>query len=83
MLHEIMSTLYAMNIQSIVIEGGNKLLQSFINEGLWDEARIITNAKMIIGDGINAPELKEYSLNKSNRYFDDTITYLKRFMNDS
>ena len=81
MLHEIMSTLYAMNIQSIVIEGGNKLLQSFINEGLWDEARIITNAKMIIGDGINAPELNQYPLNKSDRYFDDTITYLKRFMN--
>jgi diaminohydroxyphosphoribosylaminopyrimidine deaminase/5-amino-6-(5-phosphoribosylamino)uracil reductase len=83
MVHEIMSTLYAMNIQSVIVEGGSRLLQSFINEDLWDEARIITNTKMIIGDGINAPELKEYSLNKSNRYFDDTITYLKRFMNDS
>jgi diaminohydroxyphosphoribosylaminopyrimidine deaminase/5-amino-6-(5-phosphoribosylamino)uracil reductase len=34
------------------------LLQSFIDAGLWDEARIITNEEMIIGKGVAAPVLK-------------------------
>ena len=38
---QIVDALFELNIQSLLIEGGTKLLQSFINEGLWDETRII------------------------------------------
>ena len=31
---------YHMEIQSVIIEGGAKTLQTFIDENLWDEARI-------------------------------------------
>src|SRR5207247_2413973 len=41
-LKEILNHLYQKNIQSIIVEGGAKLLQSFIDENLWDEARIFT-----------------------------------------
>jgi diaminohydroxyphosphoribosylaminopyrimidine deaminase / 5-amino-6-(5-phosphoribosylamino)uracil reductase len=43
------------NIQSLIVEGGKQLLESFINSGLWDEARILTGAKRF-GKGVKAPE---------------------------
>ena len=46
---------YRLNIQSILVEGGAKLLQSFIDENLYDETRIITNENMKIGNGLDAP----------------------------
>ena len=33
---------YQQKIQSVIVEGGARLLQSFIDEGIWDEARVIT-----------------------------------------
>ena len=48
---------YRLGIESILIEGGAKLLQSFIDVCLLDEARIITNKQMIIEDGLDAPVL--------------------------
>ena len=77
-LKTIMKALHAMNIQSVIIEGGATLLQSFINAGLWDEARIITNEQMLINDGIDAPRLKENLFEKSERYFGDSIIYFRR-----
>jgi diaminohydroxyphosphoribosylaminopyrimidine deaminase/5-amino-6-(5-phosphoribosylamino)uracil reductase len=44
-------------IQSIIVEGGRKLLTGFIESGLWDEARIFTGAKEF-GSGILAPEIQ-------------------------
>ncbi|KAA6325667.1 hypothetical protein EZS27_025152, partial [termite gut metagenome] len=44
-------------------EGGTQLLQTFINAGLWDEARIFTG-KMTFGNGIPAPEIDGNIINK-------------------
>jgi diaminohydroxyphosphoribosylaminopyrimidine deaminase/5-amino-6-(5-phosphoribosylamino)uracil reductase len=52
---QILDALYRLHIQSVMVEGGATLLQSFIDDGLWDEARIITNTGLIIGNGIAAP----------------------------
>ncbi|MBF91005.1 MAG: riboflavin biosynthesis protein RibD [Flavobacteriales bacterium] len=51
----ICDTLYQQNIQSLIIEGGSKTLQTFIDVSLWDEARIFT-APTQLGGGIKAPE---------------------------
>ena len=48
--------LYLMDFQSIVIEGGAKTLQLFINAGLWDEARIFI-ADDLWNSGLSAPLL--------------------------
>jgi diaminohydroxyphosphoribosylaminopyrimidine deaminase/5-amino-6-(5-phosphoribosylamino)uracil reductase len=37
------------------VEGGAKLLQSFIDEELWDEIRVIKNEELIINNGLQAP----------------------------
>ena len=42
------------DIQSVIIEGGAHTLTSFINEGLWDEARVFTG-ETVLGRGIKAP----------------------------
>jgi diaminohydroxyphosphoribosylaminopyrimidine deaminase / 5-amino-6-(5-phosphoribosylamino)uracil reductase len=74
-LTQITEALYSMNIQSVIVEGGAKLLQSFIDAGLWDEARVISNEQLIIGDGLNAPVLKQYNLYKEQRIQNDAISF--------
>ncbi len=56
---QLLNGLYRLGIQSILVEGGAQLLQSFIDEGAWDEARVITNEKLIIADGLPSPQLKD------------------------
>lgn len=53
---QILSVLYARGIQSLLVEGGTCLLQSFLDAGLWDEVHIET-APFILGSGVPAPKL--------------------------
>jgi diaminohydroxyphosphoribosylaminopyrimidine deaminase/5-amino-6-(5-phosphoribosylamino)uracil reductase len=78
LVHQMINGLYRMNIQSILVEGGTQLLQSFIDEGMWDEARIITNRNLSIGSGLPAPVLKDHRFIDSTEIFSDTITRFYR-----
>ena len=49
--------LFQNNIASVLIEGGALTLATFINAGLWDEARIITG-DTIFDTGIKAPHIE-------------------------
>ncbi len=44
-------------IMSVLVEGGAKTLQYFMDRNFWNEARILTNINMQIGAGIKAPEM--------------------------
>jgi diaminohydroxyphosphoribosylaminopyrimidine deaminase / 5-amino-6-(5-phosphoribosylamino)uracil reductase len=72
---QILNVLYQLKIQSVIIEGGAKLLQSFIDDNLWDEARVITNTAMQIPEGITAPVLKDKKLTAEEIILTDTIEY--------
>jgi diaminohydroxyphosphoribosylaminopyrimidine deaminase / 5-amino-6-(5-phosphoribosylamino)uracil reductase len=74
---QICNVLYKKNINSVIIEGGAQTLQTFINENLWDEARIFTG-KAMFSKGTLAPKLKG-RLILENALLDDT---LKTFVND-
>jgi len=52
----ILYQLYLQDIQSIIIEGGAHTLKSFIDAGLWDEARIFTGPGNL-NKGIRPPEI--------------------------
>jgi diaminohydroxyphosphoribosylaminopyrimidine deaminase/5-amino-6-(5-phosphoribosylamino)uracil reductase len=52
----ILYQLYLQDIQSVIIEGGAQTLNSFIEAGLWDEARIFTGTSYL-KEGIRAPEI--------------------------
>ncbi len=54
---QILYQLYLMDIQSLIVEGGAKTLDSFIRLGLWDEARVFTSTKVKLNEGISAPAL--------------------------
>lgn len=56
LLENILQRLYDAKVQSLIVEGGAKLLHTFIAKGLWDEARVITGDK-VIEHGIAAPVL--------------------------
>jgi len=77
-IDQILQSLFEMNIQSVMIEGGSNTLQSFIDAGLWDEARIITNKELIIENGIAAPEMKGFLLEKRLEYDTDVINFYSR-----
>ena len=55
-LPQLMKRLYEANITSLIVEGGVHLLESFIANGLWDEARIFT-ADVSMENGLKAPLL--------------------------
>lgn len=52
----ILQTLFERNIQSVIVEGGPTLQRSFIEQGLWDEARRLVGP-MRVGGGLSAPVL--------------------------
>lgn len=74
----VLKALYELKIQSVLIEGGAVLLQSFIDADCWDEARIITNETLMIDKGIKAPQLTNASHVSSNTSRQDVIAYFKR-----
>lgn len=49
--------LYNNGIQSVIIEGGPTMLQSFINRNLWDEAHVYIG-QLSFGSGIRAPRFQ-------------------------
>lgn len=51
---EVVKSLYSKNIQSLLVEGGAKTLQYFINKNLWDEARVFVG-NCFLNDGVRAP----------------------------
>jgi len=55
-IKQICDVLFIKNIQSLIIEGGTQLLNTFISIGIWDEARIFTGNKEF-KDGVKAPEI--------------------------
>ncbi len=66
-LQQILNSLYTIQIQSIIIEGGAFTLNSFIQNNLWDEAYVFKANELIISDGIKSPTLKnELLINKIN-----------------
>ena len=70
-----MKELASRNIQSVLIEGGAQLHASFVELGLWDEARIIT-APLNLGSGVKAPVISGDEL-KTELAGDDSISYLR------
>ncbi len=56
MLETLLEKLYSEQIQSVIIEGGSHTLKTFIENGLWDEAVIITNETLVLESGTKAPE---------------------------
>ncbi len=68
---DICNLLYKANINSVIVEGGAKTLQLFINSGLWDEARVFIG-QSDFREGIKAPKCKGKLIDKQ-QLLDDTL----------
>ena len=56
-LPQILSELFSRKILSLIVEGGRQLLESFIRDGLWDEAHVFSGNKFFFS-GIEAPKIQ-------------------------
>jgi diaminohydroxyphosphoribosylaminopyrimidine deaminase/5-amino-6-(5-phosphoribosylamino)uracil reductase len=77
LVHQITNALYQSNILSVIVEGGSRLLQSFIDEKSWDEARVITNEELIIDKGLPSPELEDCRKMEEQKLLTDKIEIFK------
>ena len=73
---QISNELYKRNIQSLIVEGGELLLKSFIESNCWDEARVFIS-DITIGRGVNAPILNGNPVSKENIKDDKLWIYYK------
>ena len=55
-IENITNYLHKKNIQSVLVEGGNKTLKTFIENNLWDEARVF-KSKNKLKKGVLAPKI--------------------------
>lgn len=70
----ILDVLYKHQIQSVIVEGGAVLLESFIKNDLWDEARVFTS-DLSFEKGIKAPEFNTNKAAIKNDISDNTLEY--------
>lgn len=74
----LLASLYAQNIQSLIVEGGAKTHQSFLAADLWDEIRVET-APTTVTDGTRAPQLPaDIKTVESNSYDGNVITVYEK-----
>lgn len=69
---QILAVLYQNQIQSVIIEGGLQTLQTFIDQNLWDEARIFVG-KTIFKKGIQAPIIQKKNVTRTYIQSDELI----------
>ncbi|OEJ98768.1 riboflavin biosynthesis protein RibD [Flavivirga aquatica] len=74
---QITHLLFKKNITSVIIEGGTKTLQTFIDENIWDEARVFTG-NTSFKSGVTAPKFSG-NLVSEEKIITDT---LKIYTND-
>lgn len=74
---QICKVLYRNKIQSVIIEGGTKTLQSFIDVGLWDEALVFIGNTQL-NEGVKAPVFS------GNLVYEEELLedVLKKYSND-
>lgn len=75
-LKQILSFMQQLKLSSLLVEGGAQLLQSFINENLWDEIRLI-KSRQSAGHGLRSPLLNNALLVEEMNCLDDQIYFYR------
>ena len=64
---------YERQLQSLIVEGGAKTLQSFMERGLWDEIRIERNTTLRVESGTKSPLLPEDAVVYEEETFEKNV----------
>ncbi|MFT3675354.1 MAG: bifunctional diaminohydroxyphosphoribosylaminopyrimidine deaminase/5-amino-6-(5-phosphoribosylamino)uracil reductase RibD [Chitinophagaceae bacterium] len=65
--------LHDLTIQSVLVEGGQTLLQTMLDAGYWDEIRIIRSKQVWAKEDLQAPQLKNAQLTAVTQVDSDRI----------
>ncbi|KQC33226.1 riboflavin biosynthesis protein RibD [Nonlabens sp. YIK11] len=75
----IIQDLYHLNIQSVIVEGGAKTLQQFLEKDLWDEIHQYMGTTIYFKNGLKAPLIpKNVILQESLMIKDDVLKIFKQ-----
>jgi diaminohydroxyphosphoribosylaminopyrimidine deaminase/5-amino-6-(5-phosphoribosylamino)uracil reductase len=74
LVHQILDELYDRDILSVIVEGGKEVLDSFISNDLWDEARVFTGDR-VFGKGTKAPEF-DFPISKTEQLGNTQLDYI-------
>jgi diaminohydroxyphosphoribosylaminopyrimidine deaminase/5-amino-6-(5-phosphoribosylamino)uracil reductase len=72
-VNSVLRCLHQENVLSVLVEGGADVLQSFLDSGLWDEARVITSTQSL-EKGLVAPKIERFP-SSEKRSASDTVRY--------
>lgn len=56
-IRELLDICYNRQISSLIVEGGTNTIYQFMNQNLWDEARVFVNPNKQFIHGISAPDI--------------------------
>ncbi len=70
----VLDILYKNEIQSVIIEGGKRTLQTFIDANLWDEARVFKGTNSF-GNGTKSPDFKGILVSKEAILNDELLIF--------
>ncbi len=76
-LNRVLSYLHSQHINSLLVEGGSYLLNSFLKKGLWDEIQVETSA-ITLHEGIKAPVL----VNVNSKHSGVSVYYRKNVLRE-
>ncbi|MEI2695373.1 MAG: bifunctional diaminohydroxyphosphoribosylaminopyrimidine deaminase/5-amino-6-(5-phosphoribosylamino)uracil reductase RibD [Saprospiraceae bacterium] len=74
---DLLAKLFELKLGIVLVEGGAQIFRFFHKSGIWDEARIITNKELKIGEGLAAPSIRGHLL-KSITLDKDIIHYIAK-----
>ena len=77
-INTMLDALHEQGIQSLLVEGGAQTIQSFIDRGLWDEAREELSTRLL-GCGVPLPKMPVGVVRYSEQTFGVTVNHWKNF----
>lgn len=76
-LPELLDALYVKGVQSLFVEGGAQIHQSFIDDQLFDEIRVFTS-QTTLGEGVLAPMINSVKAVEEIQIDEDTLSIFHR-----
>lgn len=73
-LKEVLTYLYSISVNSLVVEGGRQTLQAFLDANLWDEAYVM-NSNVLFNKGIKSPVIDTKFIKSTSEVSDNRITF--------
>jgi diaminohydroxyphosphoribosylaminopyrimidine deaminase/5-amino-6-(5-phosphoribosylamino)uracil reductase len=68
-----LESLHAHHVQSLIVEGGRKTLESFLAQDLWDEIRVETNMGLTVSGGTRAPQMPAHVKVLSQQVYGENV----------